>query len=210
MTDETQPNETDGVPDESDRKQIPGETEYLHEDPYIHGVACGLQEKYDLSDEVYSYLVYGLETPVTSNGEIAENNEESVAVLAIMPPMMPGGVPMPMEVPMLDGEDPYTIDTEASELDGMDIVAYYDEEQESTVTGMVVDVDEEDEMASLVVGSDDDQEVVSVHTDGDTTSVEINGTSMAGGFSMANDDDEHLKSWWRVDKFEEAIQEHDE
>lgn len=196
--------------DDSEKQQIPGTADHFHLDPYVHGVACGMQEKYDISDEVYSYLVYGLETPVTENGEVAEDNDETVAVLAIMPPMMPGGIPMPMEIPLLDGADPYTIATEAEDLESMDIVAYYDDDEESTVTGMVTDVDEEDDMASLVVGNGEDQEIVSVHTGGDLPNPEINGEALDGGFSMANSDDEHEKSWWRVEEFEEAIREAEE
>lgn len=205
MTDESGDSVDESRPDEEEFAE-PGQVEHFHEDQYVHGVAQGLKEKYDISDRVYSFLVYGMETPVTEDGEVAEDNSESVAVLAIMPPMLPGGMPMPMEVPMLDDETPYTIETDAEDLEEMDIVAYYDEDQEATVTGTVVEIDEEDEMASLMVGGGDDAELVSVHTGGDLNSPEINGVDLSGGFKMSNDDEEETKDWWRVEEFEEVIE----
>lgn len=187
---------------ESDSDEIPGQRPF-HESAYTHGVACGMQERYDISDNAYSLLVYGMEVPIRDDGNVAREDGEAVALFSIMPPMMPGGVPAPIEIPMMDDSEPFTIDSEAESLTQGDIVAFYDSHEETTRTGMVSDVDEPNELAELLV---DDDNVIAVQTAGNTKSVTINGNEMGGKQQMANDDDEHLKSWWRVEKLENMME----
>lgn len=194
-------------------QEMPGQAEHFHESPYVHGVACGLQEKYDISDHVYSLLVYGIEVPVNENGEVAQD-DDGEAVMAIMPPQMPGGVPTPITIPMLDGEDEFVIDRDKDDLQPGDIVAFYDSDAEQTRTGIYFPSEEEDsdlgdDEVALLVGNDDDMEAVIVETGGETNEVEINGETLAGSWSMANDDDEHEKGWWRIDEFESRINDGD-
>lgn len=198
--------------DEADNQEIPGQTEHFHEDPYVHGVARGLQETYDIGDTVYSLLVYGSEVPVTEDGTIAEEDGSAAAIFAIMPPMMPGGVPSPLTIPMLDGEDEFVIDREKENLQPGDMVAFYDGDTEQTRTGIYMPSEEEDEgeladdEVALLVGSGDDMSAVIVETGGETNEVEINGETLSGSWSMANDDDEHEKDWWRIEEIEEQIE----
>jgi hypothetical protein len=197
--------------DETDKQEMPGQANHFHEDAFVHGVASGLQDKYGISDHVYSLLVYGVEVPVNADGELAQNNDAE-AIFAIMPPVMPGGVPSPMTVPMLDGDDEYIIDAEKENLQDGDIVAYYDGEAEQTRTGMYVESDGgpehdlDDDEVVLVVGSEDSLEDVVVQTGGETNEVEINGETLSGSWSMANDDDEHEKNWWRIAEIEDEIE----
>jgi len=181
------------------------DSQHFHEDPQVHAIAQGFQQQYEVSDEVYSYIVYGAEVPVTGDGGVAEDRDDAVAVMAVMPPMMPGGLPIPVVVPLLDPDPAYTIDRDAEHLEPMDVVAFYDGEYEETRIGLVTEIDADESMVSLATGTGDNTEIVSVYTGGDTVEVTINGESLGGDAQTADHADAHEQDWWRIDEVEDQI-----
>lgn len=190
------------------------EQKTFREDPYVHGVARGLQERYDISDDVYSYLVYGLELPVDEHGEIADGMSNAVAIMAIMPPLMQGGVPMPVVAPIpSEGSDANAIYRDIDDVSEMEVVAFRDDD-DNVESGVLFSIQPEQETGVVLLGTDDDGEddsiVVDIRPVSELdTAPTINGTSVIGhdGFQMANDDDEHEKDWWRFDDIEEQFEE---
>ena len=179
--------------------------------PHVHGVAGGLQETFDLTDKVYSYLVYGLNVPVTEDGEVASDMSDAVAILSIGSPAMPGGVPYPIVHTVPDDEYPMSIRENAEDLSTMETVSFYDDEAEETRIGEVIDTDEEDQEVKVVVENDidgevSDAEVVTVSTDTDYDTVTINGEDIdKDAYTMMNENDEHKKDWWRIEQIEEKL-----
>lgn len=180
-------------------------------DPYVHGVACGLKEKFGISDKVYSALVHGLDAPVTSDGELADSMSDAAAIMVIQPPLMAGGIPWPVITPIYGpGSEPNTVNSSAEEVPVGEMVSYYDPNEERSRVGYVLDKDTGEGTVTVMHGDMDEVKNLTA-SEGALEAPEVNGVSVEqDDFSMANSDDEHKKDWWKLEKHLPELLEEDD
>lgn len=163
----------------------------------------GFKETFDISDEVYSYLVYGFDVLVDENGELVESDEKenAVALMSIIPPFERGGVPVPHVTPFAPDED-RAISASIDEIHYGDIISVPNKAGDDMNVGMIVDIDEENETA--VVMLDDEAVELDVGANYNNT---VNGQNVStSGVGFRNSDDEHEKDWWKIEEFEQALE----
>jgi len=63
----------------------------FQDDPYVHGLACGMEQDFNIDKDVYLLLVNGGKAYIDRCGNFNPYNTDFVA--GIMPEVMPGGIP---------------------------------------------------------------------------------------------------------------------